>query len=71
MVGRKGKRTPLTAAEKMKRYRAKKSEEDPIVLAEKNRDNVRMCRERMSDEAKEEIKRKAKVRKKEERHRKK
>ena len=71
MVGRKGKRTPLTAAEKMKRYRAKKSEEDPIVLAEKNRDNVRMCRERMSDEAKEEIKRKDKIRKKEERLRKK
>ena len=45
-------------------YRAKKCQEDPIVLAEKNQDNVRKCWERMSDEAKEEIKRQDKVRKK-------
>ena len=56
--------------EKMKRYRAKKSQEDPIVLAEKNHDNIRKYRERMSDEAKEEIKRQDKVRKKEKRVRK-
>ena len=49
----------------MRRYRAKKSQEDPIVLAEKNHDNDRKCREGMSDEAKEEIKRQDKVRKKE------
>ena len=54
----------------MRRYRAKKSQEDPIVLAEKNHDDVRKCRERMSDEAKEEIKRQDKVRKKEKRVRK-
>ena len=40
------------------------------MLAEKNHDDVRKCRERMSDEAKEEIKRQDKVRKKEERVRK-
>ena len=40
------------------------------MLAEKNHDNVRKCRERMSDEAKEEIKRHDKVRKKEARVRK-
>ena len=51
----------------MRRYRAKKSQEDPIVLAEKNLDDVRKCREMMSDEAKEKIKRHDKVGKKEKR----
>ena len=37
------------------------------MLAEKNHDDVRKCRKGMSDEAKEEIKRQDKVRKKEER----
>ena len=54
----------------MRRYRAKKSQEDPIVLAEKNHDDVMKCRARISDEANEEIKRQYKVRKKEKRARK-
>ena len=40
------------------------------MLAEKNHDNVRKCWERISDEAKEEIKRQDKVRMKEARVRK-
>ena len=54
----------------MGRYRAQKNQKDLIVLAEKNHYDVRKCRERMSDEAKEEIKRQDKVRMKEARVRK-
>ena len=41
-----------------------------MVVAEKNQDNVRNCRKRISDDAREEIKRQDKVRKKEKRVRK-
>ena len=48
----------MTASDKMKRYRARKAEEDVGLLAEKNRQNVKNFRERMSSEAKDEQRRK-------------
>ncbi len=48
----------MTASDKMKRYRARKAEEDVGLLAEKNRQNVKNFRERMSSEAKDDQRRK-------------
>ena len=61
MAWKKGKKTSLTAREKMKRYRARKAEEDVGMLADKNHQNVKNFRERMSSEAKDEQRRKDKI----------
>ncbi len=58
MAWKKGKKTSLTAREKMKRCRARKAEEDVGYLADKNHQNVKNFRERMSSEAKDEQRRK-------------
>ena len=51
----------LTSREKIKRYRARKAEEDVGMLAYKNHQNVKNFRERMSSEAKDEQRRKDKI----------
>ena len=65
MAWKKGKKTSMTAREKMKRYRARKAEEDVGMLADKNHQNVKNFRERMSSETKDEQRRKDKIKEEE------